>query len=122
MNQLVPQQKRRDKVAIMGEMLQITRTGALKTQIMYKANLSFSQLNEYLSSLTAMGLLKKTFQNERETYIATSKGLEFLRKQQEIMNYLSQDAVRATNETNRTQNLESKNGKEEKFKDGQVYE
>lgn len=39
--------KRRDKIDIIAEITNIAKDGALKTQIMYKANLSFSQLNIY---------------------------------------------------------------------------
>lgn len=40
--------KRRDKLDIMAEILDITREETLKTQVMYRANLSFTQLNNYL--------------------------------------------------------------------------
>ncbi len=97
MNELI-QPKRRDKLVIMGEILQIARTSALKTQIMYKANLSFAQLNEYLKLLTNMSLLRKTTQCEREAYAATAKGLDFLKKQQEMMCFLSSETNCSNNE------------------------
>jgi predicted transcriptional regulator len=84
-------QKRRDKLVIMSEILQIARTGALKTQIMYRANLSFAQLNEYLNFLTTVKLLRKFSAKEKETYVATEKGMDFLKKQQEIMGLLTED-------------------------------
>ena len=51
--------------------------GALKTQIMYRANLSFEQLSEYLGILTRKNLLEKTTRDGRELYKATEKGLNF---------------------------------------------
>jgi predicted transcriptional regulator len=36
--------KRRDKLSIIAEILEIAKNGTLKTQIMYRANLSFAQL------------------------------------------------------------------------------
>ena len=52
--------KRRDRLFIMAEILEIARNGCLKTQIMYRANLSFAQLNEYLGFLLEVELLKQT--------------------------------------------------------------
>jgi predicted transcriptional regulator len=43
-----PASKRRDKLYIIAEILEIAKEGTLKTQIMYRANLSFTQLNDYL--------------------------------------------------------------------------
>jgi predicted transcriptional regulator len=84
--------KRRDKLVIMAEIMEISKTRALKTQIMYKANLSFSQLNEYLKLLTKIKLLEKTVdENGKEIYRSTSKGKDFLLRQQEIMELLFED-------------------------------
>ena len=43
-----PSSKRRDRLYIIAEILEIAREGTLKTQVMYRANLSFTQLNDYL--------------------------------------------------------------------------
>lgn len=83
--------KRRDKINIIAEITEIAKHGALKTQIMYKANLSFSQLNEYLTLLKKINILEKSNQNGKEVYFATHKGLEFLQKQQEIMQFLTKE-------------------------------
>ncbi len=84
--------KRRDKLIIMAEIMDISRNGALKTQIMYKANLSFSQLQEYLALLISNNLLTKISVNGREVYKATSKGIEFLSKHMEMMELLCVDS------------------------------
>lgn len=94
MNRQPPLQKRRDKLVIMADILQIARKGALKTQILYKANLSFEQLKQYLNVLTASNMLRKTRRKQREIYEATPKGLEFLKTHQEIMDFLNRDAER----------------------------
>jgi predicted transcriptional regulator len=83
--------KRRDKLVIMAEIMDISRNGALKTQIMYKANLSFSQLKEYLTLLTSAKLLAKTAHNGKEVYKSTPKGKDFLIKQEAIMDLLCGD-------------------------------
>jgi len=45
---------------------------------MYKANLSFSQLNGYLSLLLEVGLLKTVKKGERTFYKTTRKGTKYL--------------------------------------------
>lgn len=72
--------KRRDKIVIMAEILSIARMGALKTQIMYRANLSFEQLSEYLGLLLRKNMLEKTTRDGKEMYMATEKGLTFTEK------------------------------------------
>ncbi len=87
--------KRRDKLVIMAEIMGISKNGALKTQIMYKANLSFSQLKEYLSLLTSNDLLSKNIRNGKEVYSATPKGKDFLAKHEEIMGLLCENSDNA---------------------------
>jgi predicted transcriptional regulator len=62
----------------MADVLKIAREGILKTQIMYQANLSFSQLNEYLSLLKKMKLLQVNTEDGRTTYKTTPKGIRYL--------------------------------------------
>ena len=45
---------------IMADIMEIAREGALKTQIMYKANLSFTQLNNYIAFLLDKNLITPT--------------------------------------------------------------
>jgi len=63
----------------MAEVLVVTSNGALKTQIMYKANLSFAQLNEYLSFLLEVGLLKTVKKGEKKIYKTTRRVLNILK-------------------------------------------
>ena len=79
-----PSAKRRDKLFIMAEILEIAREGTLKTQIMYRANLSFTQLNDYLRFMLRINLLDKVPQNGKEIYRASVKGLDFLTRYNEI--------------------------------------
>ena len=81
-------QKRRDRLYIIAEILKIAEDGSLKTQIMYKANLSFAQLNEYLSFLTRMKLLEIYKEERKRIYRTTLKGDEYLHKYEEISNLL----------------------------------
>jgi predicted transcriptional regulator len=84
--------KRRDKLVIMSEIVAIAKKGTSKTQIMFKANLSFSQLNQYLSLLSRTGLLEKKSDRGKVIFQATAKGLEFIDKQQQVFNLLNDDS------------------------------
>lgn len=80
--------KRRDRLYIMGKILEIVRDGCLKTQIIYRANLSFVQLNEYLDFLLEVGLLKEISEDGKSVYMATQKGVRFLRNYYKIRDLL----------------------------------
>jgi predicted transcriptional regulator len=86
-----PSSKRRDKLYIIAEILEIAKEGTLKTQIMYRANLSFTQLNDYLRFMLKIGLLEKILRNDKETYRATAKGMDFVQRYHEITELLKSD-------------------------------
>jgi len=69
---------RRDRLRIMAEILQITKERQLKTRIMYSVNLSFSQINEYLSFLTEMRFLRVNVDNKKKSYETTTKGYSYI--------------------------------------------
>jgi predicted transcriptional regulator len=83
-----PSSKRRDKLYIIAEILEIAREGTLKTQIMYRANLSFTQLNDYLGFMLKIKFLDKIIENGKEIYKTTEKGLSFLTRYREITELL----------------------------------
>jgi predicted transcriptional regulator len=83
--------KRRDKLYIIAEILDIAKDGTLKTQIMYRANLSFTQLNDYLRFMLKIKLLEKIVENDKEKYKATEKGLSFLQRYREITQLLKEE-------------------------------
>ncbi len=64
----------RQRVEIMTDILTLCTTPTKKTHIMYRTNLSYTQLKNYLLLLTSQGLLRS---NSGE-YAATDKGLRFL--------------------------------------------
>jgi predicted transcriptional regulator len=80
--------KRRDRLYIIAEILNIAKDDCLKTQIMYRANLSFTQLNEYLSFLTKMDLIEAQNENKKTIYRTTAKGDKFLEKYDDIADLL----------------------------------
>lgn len=87
-------QKRRDRLYIISEILTIAKNGSLKTQIMYRANLSFAQLNEYLSFLIKMDLLRIHNENNKNIYMTTAKGEKYLEKYEDL-SYLLEASSRA---------------------------
>lgn len=80
--------KRRDRLYILAEILDIAKDGTLKTQIMYRANLSFTQLNEYLDLLVSMKLVGLIAEKEKNIYKTTAKGLQYLQNYKEIIELL----------------------------------
>jgi predicted transcriptional regulator len=72
----------------MADIIEIAKEGTLKTQIMYKANLSFTQLNNYIAFLLNNNLITQTILNGREGYVVTPQGLDFLQKHNELVQLL----------------------------------
>jgi len=74
--------KRRDRHDIVVEILKTAMEGKIKTHIMYKAKLSYAQLNEYLPLLVEKGFLENTSIKQKRAlkrvYRTTQKGLAFL--------------------------------------------
>ncbi len=89
--------KRRDKLCIIAEILEIAKEGTLKTQIMYKANLSFAQLNEYLKFMLKIQLIEKVISGGKDVYVATEKGLDFLQRQCELSEMLKTEEEKPRN-------------------------
>ena len=78
----------------MADILETAKDGTLKTQIMYKANLSFTQLNDYLSFMLNNHLLKLAQLDGREIYVVTDEGADFLSKHSELISILRKGAFR----------------------------
>ena len=72
----------------MAEIMEIAKGSQLKTRIMYRANLSFSQLNEYLSFLTKMGFLKVNVIDGQKFYETTDKGNLYIENYMEMSTLL----------------------------------
>lgn len=69
--------KYRKRVEIIGDILNIVRDGAKKTQIMYKGNLSYKLLRNYLHQVIGAGLV--VVGESSNIYQLTEKGKMFLR-------------------------------------------
>ncbi len=74
--------RRRDRHDIMAEILKTAKDGKIKTHIMYKAKLSYAQVNEYIPALVNSGFLENNTIRHRKyvkkIYKTTEKGQEFL--------------------------------------------
>jgi predicted transcriptional regulator len=69
--------KYRSRTEIVGLILEAANGGgATKTNIMYKAFLSFAQLREYLTMLQDSGLIE--YEGGRQTYRTAEKGMKLL--------------------------------------------
>ena len=68
----------------MAEILWVAMNGALKTPIMYKANLSFAQLNEYLPLLLEIGLLRNLNKGGKTVYKTSAKGFHYIQSYKKI--------------------------------------
>lgn len=75
----------------MAEILEVTLDGALKTQVMYRANLSFAQLNQYLKFMQELKLLETTKNTERTLYKTTTKGVRYLQSYRELRDLLKKE-------------------------------
>jgi predicted transcriptional regulator len=85
--------KGRDKLFIISSILNVAREKVLKTQIMYRASLSFQQLNDYLEFMLRIGLLQKISTDGKDTYEVTNKGLDFLQRYNEVQGIFEADAL-----------------------------
>ncbi len=72
--------RRRSNIEIISDMLRVGENGAGKTEIMYSANMSYSQLQKYLSFLISHGFIDRLeVGNPVVTYRVTGRGLALLR-------------------------------------------
>ncbi len=75
--------KKREKLEVIRDILQVIkdRSGKIRpTHILYKSNLSYPMMNEYIANLIKNGFVAKKEIDGKRTYSITSKGLEYLDK------------------------------------------
>jgi predicted transcriptional regulator len=76
--------KKRNKLEIIRDILQLIRqkSGRIKpTHILYKSNLSYSMMSDYLEELIAKGFIRQVnLTDKNKTYEITKKGDEYLAK------------------------------------------
>ncbi len=80
-------ERRRSSIEVIADMLRLGEAG--KTEIMYSANMSYFQLQKYLTFLLQLGLINKvTVGNPVVTYRVTRKGLRLLKNIDNILEIL----------------------------------
>jgi len=81
--------RRRSNIEIIGDMLRVGANGAGKTEIMYSANMSYSQLQKYLSLLISQGFIDRLeVGNPVVTYLVTPRGSALLKSIDTILDVL----------------------------------
>jgi len=80
--------KKRDSLDISADILRLATSGAIKTRIVYGANLNFKIVEGYLSRLTGLGLLEnKDNLRSRGRYWTTERGLSFVKRYEELSKF-----------------------------------
>jgi len=81
--------QRRSNIEIIADMLRVGENGAGKTEIMYSANMSYSQIQKYLDYLVNQGFINKVnMDNTMVAYQVTDSGLKLLRAIDTLMRML----------------------------------
>jgi predicted transcriptional regulator len=84
--------RKRSDIDIMANILSVAKKGAKKTRVMYRCNLSHSQLQVYLQILSEMGFLASHPKKEGvklNYFETTSKGFKFLDAYQVLKSLMS---------------------------------
>jgi predicted transcriptional regulator len=82
--------RRRGEVQILIDILGISLRGVRATPLMYKANLSYSSLRKYLSTMSKRGLIVKVCKADGSViYCTTEKGKRVLDMLKEVKYILS---------------------------------
>ncbi|HUT68112.1 MAG TPA: winged helix-turn-helix domain-containing protein [Dehalococcoidales bacterium] len=81
--------RRRSNIQIIADMLRVGENGAGKTEIMYTANMSYSQIQKYLDYLVNQGFINKVnMDNTMVAYQVTDSGLKLLKAIDTLMEML----------------------------------
>ena len=79
----------RNSLQIMADVMSHTsefgQSGANKSNLMQKANLSHSRLNGFLKNLIGSGLINSIVYENHQTYVLTPKGINFLHEYQKFV-------------------------------------
>ena len=81
--------KRRSNIEIIADMLRVGENGAGKTEIMYTANMSFSQIQRYLGYLVEQGFVNRVEMDRTvAAYQVTDSGMKLLKAIDTLMEML----------------------------------
>jgi len=83
---------RRSELDIITEILKLSRNGTKKTNILYKGNLSYTQIQNYLPFLIKKQILEECLVEEKDKnyicYKITPKGLDLLQSARKTLTLL----------------------------------
>ena len=82
---------RRDRLNIVAEIINIARKGSPKTRIMYKANMSFAAVNDYLPFLLKTSLITQASDGKKTIYKSTEKGMTLLNLYSQLTELISEN-------------------------------
>jgi predicted transcriptional regulator len=82
---------KRSESDIIYKILSETKEGIKKTQLMYNANMSNTQLNRYLDILIEKDFIEKRNDNGGRLYHLTSKGKKLYDPLQQVLEILDKD-------------------------------
>jgi predicted transcriptional regulator len=80
---------RRNNIDICADILEVAKSGAKKTQLVYRANLNFTIIKNYLKRLKEIGYLE-TYEKR---YFTTEKGSEFLEQYKTLLEPFSNKTI-----------------------------
>ena len=86
--------KKRSRLEVIRDILKVIseradRTGGVKpTHILYKSNLSYQMMDEYLNELKTKEFVVEKITKEGKRYTITEKGLKFLQEYQTVAGFM----------------------------------
>lgn len=83
-------EKKRNKLQIIYDILSVIneRNRKIKpTHILYKSNLSYSMMEQYLNELLSTGMIKRAQNGKSKTYEITQKGINYLSQYSLVKNF-----------------------------------
>ena len=100
----------RRKIQITADILCLSTVAIKKTHIMYKANLSYEQVNYYLSDMLNNDLISQHILEDGIVYRTSEKGREYLKHYTRLM-----DLVMERQNENQKEQTQDARSKEQKY-------
>jgi predicted transcriptional regulator len=100
----------RGKIQITADILCLSTVAIKKTHIMYKANLSYEQVNSYLSDMLNNDLISQHILEDGIVYRTSEKGREYLKHYTRLM-----DLVMERQNENQKEQTQDARSKEQKY-------
>jgi len=82
--------KKRNRLEVIKDILEVirNRSGRIKpTHILYKSNLSYQMMEEYLTELIQKGFIQEKKTEKSKTYLITEKGINYLQQYRMISEF-----------------------------------